>query len=240
MPSQLARQEACGRPPASTGATKVCPKSGPADCTLDGMRAIRCVWIGKAVALLLSAHSGCVPSEPSRATVESPASLVVLPGERLEQFSTVVRALKDQVERTRAVSSPEYAGVQMSLLQLADAIQLLPRSAEVLATIGPADAIRDDAVRVGSPVLDDPSRTLATKRGLKAAAQTLDRVARQAYRRTPSIAPRAAHLERTVDSIDESRILDLERSKVLLAFEDALAILEDMDRAVRLPRNPQN
>jgi hypothetical protein len=183
---------------------------------------------GFAAAFVVAA---CAATAPPPVVVPTSSALVTVPGARLEQFGASVRSLKEQVGRARAVSSADYAGIQMSLRELADAIQLLPRGAEVLATIVPADAIRDDALRVGSPVLDDPSRTAATKRALGTAAQTLDRVARGAYSQDRTMATELTNLARAVQSVDESRILEAQRTQVLDAFESAVALLERMEQA---------
>jgi hypothetical protein len=178
---------------------------------------------------------GCTRADRPVADVAPSSELVILPRIGREQFSSAVRTFRDQVERAHAVSATEYADIRMALRHLADAIQLLPRGSEVLATIDAANVIRDAAVRIASPVLDDPSRTTATKQALRTAADTLDRVARHSYRETPSVASKTAELRRTVEAIDESRVLERERAKVLLTFNDALEVLEDIERASAEP-----
>jgi hypothetical protein len=174
--------------------------------------------------------SGCAPRQPTSAVLEPSPELLIFPGRGREQFASTVHALKEEVERTRAISGMEYAGIRASLGLLADAVQLLPRGADALVTIDAANVIRDAAVRVASPVLDDPGRTVATKQGLRTAAQTFKSVARRAYPGTPALMQRVDGLEDAVASIDESRVLVLERAKVLHAFDEAVAILEKMDQ----------
>jgi hypothetical protein len=177
--------------------------------------------------------SGCAPRQPTSAVLEPSPELLIFPGRGREQFASAVHTLKEEVERTRAISAMEYAGIRSSLDRLADAVQLLPRGAEALATIDAANVIRDAAVRVASPVLDDPSRTIATKQGLRTAAQTFKSVARRAYPGTPALLQRVGALDDAVGSIDESRVLVLERTKVLRAFDEAIAILEEMNQVTQ-------
>lgn len=196
------------------------------------MRVPRKNSLGRTVALsAMLVVQACTPARPSAAVAPTSSTLVSLPGARLEQFAASVRSLKEQVGRARAVSAIDYADIQMSLRDLADALQLLPRGAEVLATIVPADAIRDDALRVGSPVLDHPSRTAATKRALGTALQTLDRVLREAYSQDRKMSAELTNFARTVQSLDESRVLETQRTKVLDALGSAVALFEYVERA---------
>jgi hypothetical protein len=178
------------------------------------------------VALLVACGSG-IP-----VTVDEAQPLAVI-GPREEpagQFDAAVRrfARDTQLERATPSDVVSYAGVQSALQELADAIVLMPKGAEVLLTRDPAGVIRRDAVRVGAGVLDNTGRTKAVRHALSVAAETLEAVARGAYPNVFELSLLVFELNQIVASIDDSQLLFTQRPAVARSFEQTLAILQRM------------
>jgi hypothetical protein len=186
-----------------------------------------------AVALVAALVVGCGNGVPVRVDEAQPLAVILPSGESTRQFAVVVQRFARVTELERAAPSDDvdYAGIQSALQELADALVLLPRGAQVLLTRDPANVIRRDALRVGAGVLDNTGRTQALQHALSVAAQTLEAVARDAYPNVVELSPLISDLNQTVASIDDSKLIVTQRPAVNGSFGQTLAILRTMQVA---------
>jgi hypothetical protein len=186
-----------------------------------------------AAALVAALVVGCGNGVPVRVEEAQPLAVILPAQESTGQFAVAVQRFASVTEIERATPSGDvsYAGIRSALQELADALVLLPRGAEVLVTRDPAGVIRRDALRVGAGVLDNIGRTQALRHALSVAAQTLEAVAQGAYPNVVELSPLVSDLNQTVESIDDSKLLYTQRPAVTGSFEQTLAILRTMQVA---------
>jgi hypothetical protein len=184
-----------------------------------------------ALAVLLGA--GCGNGVPVPTNVSEPLATISPPDEAASQFAVAVQRFARDTEIERATPSDQasYAGLQSALEELADALVLLPRGADVLVTRNAAGAIRRDAERVGAGVLDNTGRTKALRHALGVASQTLEAVARGAYPNVVELSPLVSNLNEAIASIDDSQLLYTQKPAVSGSFDQALSILRTMQAA---------